>query len=77
MSFFKEGKYNLARAYFTKAKSVKSMISEAATKYHSLLSDWMNKQQMLDKGLFIMDSVGVKALYLILCFTKEVMPIFS
>ena len=60
MSFFKEGKYNLARAYFTKAKSVKSMISEAATKYHSLLSDWMNKQQMLDKGLFIMDSVGVK-----------------
>ena len=49
MELYKQGKYNEAKAYFAKAKPVKSQVSVAASNYFGLITEWGQKHDVLAK----------------------------
>lgn len=59
MSLYKQGKYDEAKHFFSKSKTVKSPVMDAAGKYFALISDWSMKHEMLAKGKVIVDSMHI------------------
>jgi tetratricopeptide (TPR) repeat protein len=59
MSLFKEGKYDEAKHYFAKSKTVKSPVMDAAGKYFGLIMEWSQKHEMLTLGKTIVDSMHI------------------
>lgn len=59
MSLYKQGKYDEAKHFFSKSKTVKSPVMDAAGKYFGLISDWSMKHEMLAKGKTIVDSMHI------------------
>lgn len=57
MSLYKQGKYDEAKHFYSKSKTVKSTVMDAAGKYFGLLNDWSQKHEMLAKGKSIVDSI--------------------
>ena len=57
MSLYKNGKYDEAKHYFAKSKTVKSPVMEAAGKYFGLITEWSQKHEMLTLGKTITDSL--------------------
>lgn len=57
MSLYKDGKYDEAKHYFAKSKTVKSPVMEAAGKYFGLITEWSQKHEMLTLGKTITDSL--------------------
>ncbi|MFM7338875.1 MAG: tetratricopeptide repeat protein, partial [Bacteroidota bacterium] len=57
MSLYKQGKYDEAKHFYSKSKTVKSPVMDAAGKYFGLLNDWSQKHEMLAKGKSIVDSI--------------------
>ncbi|MEY3313491.1 MAG: Outer rane lipoprotein, partial [Bacteroidota bacterium] len=59
MSLYKEGKYDEAKHYFAKSKTVKSPVMDAAGKYFGLITEWSQKHEMLTLGKTIVDSMHI------------------
>ena len=57
MSLYKDGKYDEAKHFFAKSKTVKSPVMDAAGKYFGLITEWSQKHEMLTLGKTITDSL--------------------
>jgi len=57
MQLYKQGKYEEAKHFFAKSKTVKSPVSDASGKYFGLITEWSQKHEMLAKGKSIMENM--------------------